>query len=361
MGILRTILAIAVIVYHSYVFFGLRMCGGQVAVEAFYIISGFYMALILNEKYLGVDSYKKFILSRFYRIFPVYWFILLIALLLSLIGYYIFNHPHYIARYISNKECLSIFTILWFCLENVVILGQDILYFLRLDEYCTPLLTYKTLSYSHTGYQYLLVPQAWSISVEFMFYLLAPFIVTKNFKWQIGIVIFGIIVKYYFANFHYLSFDPWTYRFFPFEFAFFISGSLAYKLYKFFEEKKNIHYVGYLLLVISILVVLLFEFIEIKNQLKASLFYLLIFISIPFIFITFKDKPWDRLIGEYSFSLYISHHLIVSLFRNYFFSHPTYLYLYGYAVVFSSFILAWILQITVIRIIEIKRQKIYLT
>jgi len=75
MGILRTILAIAVVVYHSYKIFGLRMCGGQVAVETFYMISGFYMALILNEKYVGKGSYKKFISSRFFIKFTVYWFV----------------------------------------------------------------------------------------------------------------------------------------------------------------------------------------------------------------------------------------------------------------------------------------------
>ena len=361
MGILRTILALAVIVYHSYVFLGLRMCGGQVAVEAFYIISGFYMALILNEKYIGEGSYKKFILSRFYRIFPVYWFILLSAFLLSLVGYFMFNHPHYLARYISNKECLSFFTILYFALENIIVLGQDICYFLRLDEFCNPLFTYKTLSYSHTGYQYLFVPQAWSISVEFMFYIIAPFLVTKQVKWQLGIVMLGLFIKYYFANFHYLSFDPWTYRFFPFELSFFMAGSLAYKIYKIIPTNKNLSYVGYGLLSICILVVFLFEYIHLKDQVKASLFYCLIFISIPFIFLVFMHKPWDRIIGEYSFSLYISHHLIVSLFRNYFFAHPSYLYLYGYVVVFSSLIIAWMLQITLIKVIEFKRQKIWLT
>ena len=114
MGILRTILALAVVVYHSYKFFGLRMCGGQVAVETFYIISCFYMALILNEKYVGVGSYKKFILSRFYRIFPVYWIILILALLLSLVGYFGFNQPYYLSRYTHNNSCLSGLTILYF-------------------------------------------------------------------------------------------------------------------------------------------------------------------------------------------------------------------------------------------------------
>ena len=71
------------------------------------------MALILNEKYVGVGSYKKFILSRFYRIFPVYWVVLLVALLLSVIGYVAFDKAFYLTRYISNYNCLSGFTVFY--------------------------------------------------------------------------------------------------------------------------------------------------------------------------------------------------------------------------------------------------------
>ena len=129
------------------------MCGGQVAVECFYMISGFYMALILNEKYIGVGSYRKFILSRFYRIFPIYWIVLFGALLLSFIGYFAFDKAFYLSRYITNYNCLSGFTIFYFVFENFIVLGQDVFYFLRLDELCQPILTYNVLSYKHTGYQ----------------------------------------------------------------------------------------------------------------------------------------------------------------------------------------------------------------
>ena len=73
MGILRFILALAVVFVHTghiygSDFYGTRLMGGVVAVQAFYIISGFYMALILNTKYVGpelieyllaIDSYES--------------------------------------------------------------------------------------------------------------------------------------------------------------------------------------------------------------------------------------------------------------------------------------------------------------
>jgi peptidoglycan/LPS O-acetylase OafA/YrhL len=357
MGILRTILALAVVVYHSFKIFGLHMCGGQVAVESFYMISGFYMALILNEKYVGIGSYKKFILSRFYRIFPVYWIILSCALLMSVIGYLAFDKAFYLSRYISNYHCLSFITILYFIAENIIVMGQDVLYFLRLDELCKPVLTYNVLSYKHTGYQYLLVPQAWSISIEFMFYLVAPFLVTKHFKWQLAFVVIGIAAKIYFDHVRYLSFDPWTYRFFPFELAFFLAGSLAYKYYKHIEDKSVSTLLGKALLAICVLGVFFIDELKMEENWRNSLFYVVLVCSLPFLFHAFKNSRIDRYIGELSFSLYICHHLVVSLCRGWFFSHPPYIVFYGYTVVLSSLMLAFLLQITAVKAIEQYRKK----
>ena len=357
MGILRTILALAVVVYHSYKIFGLHMCGGQVAVETFYIISGFYMALILNEKYVGVGSYKKFIFSRFFRIFPVYWFVLGGVLMVCLVGCFAFDKPFYLSRYISNYQCLSGFTIFYFVFENIIVVGQDVLYFLRIDELCQPILTYNVLSYKHTGYQYLLVPQAWSISIEFMFYLIAPFIVTKKLKWQVTLVVFGIATKMFFDHFYYLSFDPWTYRFFPFELAFFVAGSLAYVFYKHIQNKGISPLIGYVLLLLCVFGVFVIDDIKMDENMRNSLFYILVLVSIPYIFAAFKNNPIDRYIGELSFSLYIGHHVIVSIFRGYFFSNPQHMLYYGYTVVFCSLILAITLQSAIVKAVEKYRAK----
>ncbi|MCF8321913.1 MAG: acyltransferase family protein [Flavobacterium sp.] len=82
MGFLRFILAISVVLAHSSSIYGFGLVGGKTAVQAFYIISGFYMTLILNEKYIGNNnSYKLFITNRFLRLYPIYWIILLLTVL----------------------------------------------------------------------------------------------------------------------------------------------------------------------------------------------------------------------------------------------------------------------------------------
>src|SRR5579884_1438107 len=73
MGILRVYLALCVIAAHA-TSNGLprSLHSGKEAVQIFYLISGFYMALVLSSRY---DAPKAFYLSRFLRIFPTYWIV----------------------------------------------------------------------------------------------------------------------------------------------------------------------------------------------------------------------------------------------------------------------------------------------
>ena len=67
MGTLRLLLAIGVIAEHAGIAIGV---GSFTAVEAFFMLSGFYMSLILSN---GTYRTLPFYLSRALRIFPVFW------------------------------------------------------------------------------------------------------------------------------------------------------------------------------------------------------------------------------------------------------------------------------------------------
>src|SRR3569623_308588 len=87
MGFLRVLLALSVLIAHSEEFLGIKLIGGRLAVETFFIISGFYMSLVLSEKYGHIkNSYKLFISNRFLRLLPVYWVVLNATAVVSLIG-----------------------------------------------------------------------------------------------------------------------------------------------------------------------------------------------------------------------------------------------------------------------------------
>ena len=79
MGLLRLILALSVFIVHTGSFYGFNLVGFSVAVQSFFVISGFYMSLILNEKYKGPGSYYLFISNRFLRLLPAHWVVLALA------------------------------------------------------------------------------------------------------------------------------------------------------------------------------------------------------------------------------------------------------------------------------------------
>lgn len=113
MGVLRFLLAVSVVLAHSTDIFGFSLVNSVVAVQAFYIISGFYMTLILNEKYIGKsNSYRLFITNRFLRLYPIYWVVLLLTTLGSLTVYIITKGGDALVlesymNYFSNLDLLT--------------------------------------------------------------------------------------------------------------------------------------------------------------------------------------------------------------------------------------------------------------
>src|SRR5204863_4150166 len=83
MGALRFILAMSVAYGHAGDFLGFPLVPGDTAVQCFYAISGFYMALVLNEKYLPQSGYLLFLSNRFLRLFPTYATVLALTWLLA--------------------------------------------------------------------------------------------------------------------------------------------------------------------------------------------------------------------------------------------------------------------------------------
>ena len=120
MGAIRLLLALSVVAVHGGAIFGFSMVGGQIAVQSFYIISGFYMSLILNEKYIGVNnSYRLFLTNRLIRLYPIYWSVLL-GTIIACAGVAIVTNGHYLPKfdsYLSVKA--NVFTFAYLILTNI--------------------------------------------------------------------------------------------------------------------------------------------------------------------------------------------------------------------------------------------------
>src|SRR5882724_1707653 len=165
MGTLRVILAISVIIAHSSALFGFNFVGGSLAVESFYIISGFYMSLILNEKYIGEKgSYMLFISNRFLRLYPVYWIVLLLTIpMIILFGGSIYDN------YALYFHQMNFTTFAYLTFSNLMIFFQDAVMFLGLNTDTGSLFfTSDFRLHDPQLYKFLFIPQAWTLGIELL-------------------------------------------------------------------------------------------------------------------------------------------------------------------------------------------------
>ena len=72
MGLIRVILAYSVVLGHSASIHGYFIVPAYTAVTLFFIVSGFYMAMVLAEKYTGENRRREFYSNRVLRLYPTY-------------------------------------------------------------------------------------------------------------------------------------------------------------------------------------------------------------------------------------------------------------------------------------------------
>lgn len=212
--------------------------------------------------------------------------------------------------------------------SNIFLIGQDVFMFLKLDEISGYLNFCSDFRQTNPKfYQVLFVPQAWTIGVEICFYLIAPFLVKRKNYIIISLLFLSLLLRYYLYSKGYQH-DPWTYRFFPTEMAFFLLGILSYRLYKYWTNINMSSYIywGFLILVVTISVnynlinIKLFQsFFMFKIFSFQQWFYFaVISLSIPLLFRFTKKNKLDRIIGELSYPIYISHIFIWWVLNNIF-------------------------------------------
>lgn len=359
MGVLRLLLAIAVIIAHCDAIPVLRPVSGSVAVEAFFIISGFYMSLILQEKYIN-KPYRLFITNRLLRIYPVYWGVLIATCLFCLI-----------IRLLSGPESFPIFdqylsvpvtggAIPFLILTNLLIFGQDIVMFLGISTGTGAL--FFTDNFWQTSpplYSFLFIPQAWSLGVEMLFYLIAPFLSRRRTIWIILLILLSLALRIYIYNQLELRHDPWTYRFFPTEILFFLSGFMSYRLYLKVRHCRIPGYINSSVLAYIILATTCYGWIpEFQSQMlpfswNEIVYFLSVAGAVPLLFNYLKNSKRDNWIGQLSYPMYISHLLVARIL----YALPFSPLKHSWCIVTTTVIFSLLLEIFIARPVEIYRQK----
>ena len=164
MGILRLFLALSVLSGHCESSSGAPCpvlgshiwVHGYVAVCGFFIISGFYMAMVLDRKYRA--NIGAFYLNRAARLAPVYWIVLLLFVVGNLLGLLAavegVNDPH------SGQQMASLSALI----ANITLIPAPFAAAMDGFRYSSP-------------WDRLISGQMFTVGLELMFYALVPLLV----------------------------------------------------------------------------------------------------------------------------------------------------------------------------------------
>jgi peptidoglycan/LPS O-acetylase OafA/YrhL len=162
----------------------------------------------------------------------------------------------------------------------------------------------------------IVVVVAWTLSLEIMFYLLAPFIKRLPNHILLGMWALSLGIKLYL--FHLGKSDPWNYRFFPAELCLFLTGTILARIkksqvglqvissLKFFEAQP---------LIIPVISVAYFIFATRFCSHFTSLDWPILLIGVAIIFLIVLTPRYSdlKLLGELSYPIYLCHFLVLSL------------------------------------------------
>jgi peptidoglycan/LPS O-acetylase OafA/YrhL len=306
MGFLRTLLALSVVLDHLGAGATDHLVGGRLAVQLFYVISGFLISYVLTATDHYQGAVGKFYANRFLRLFPIY--LAVAALTLA-------AHVMSGGAFFRIYDALPFSAELFLVRSNIFIMGQDWLMFFGIEHSALKF----TGNFAHSEvplYEGLLVPQAWTLGVEMSFYLVAPFILHSPRRLlallAASLALRGVLI----ATGIGLG-DPWTYRFFPTELALFLLGSLSHQVllprYKAWTQRiKRLPEIG--TAVLAVYCVLHFS-IAMNQTVRDGLAVLLFAALLPLAFLFQSRHRLDKAIGELSYPIYICHSLVIMFFK----------------------------------------------
>jgi peptidoglycan/LPS O-acetylase OafA/YrhL len=304
MGSLRFSLSLTVLFTHA---IGGGLIGGRYAVECFFVISGYLISYILIES-KNYNQKRNFYINRALRLLPLYYVVILVSFPLYFIAHYLFQENNQFAAY--SQMPLTIKFLLG--ITNLMILGQDQLFFLSLNG--------NTLSWGGNFtnseielYRGLLAPPSWTLSIEILFYLIAPLVLShKKLIFFLLSLSISLRILFIWAGFG-LS-DPWVYRFFPTELMFFLLGALSNQIWSPYTSIIKVQFYNFLKkcsMWVWIVYFLAFPYWKSNFILRDIMLFVLILLVLPFISEIQRKSKLDNFLGQLSYPIYLWHPLII--------------------------------------------------
>jgi peptidoglycan/LPS O-acetylase OafA/YrhL len=297
---------------------GLPIPDGWLAVQMFFMISGFYMALVLNEKYTTADDNWLFYTNRVLRLWPP----AVIVNLLVIVSFIVYGEALLFVVSMSLGELVDLLrsldalTLAYLGFLNLFILGMDSIWFVGI----TP---ESGLGYLRRGEHtfgaasLMLNHTLWTIAVEALYYLISPLFLRRG-PWVAGALFIAGGLFHVGLALSPMNYRYWGYFFFPSAAYFFFLGAFAYHGYRWYRTaalRRTLEARPLLLLAVLIGASLPAHLLIWNLLPAASLFSALVLAPvIPILFGLTQRNRIDRFIGELSYGTYLVHYPILVFF-----------------------------------------------
>jgi peptidoglycan/LPS O-acetylase OafA/YrhL len=304
MGSLRFLLALSVAGGHTASMFGFSapwIMPGSRAVQIFYMISGFLMALILNGKYGDTPRGNWiFYTNRAVKIYVPYFAVLAATIAVCLISKSISGNALLLNVWFAEAGNMTFPTWAFALFANIFIVGQEWGYLLvyRAGQILFSLHAFEAPPMAS---QFTIIVPAWTLSIELMFYIVAPFILRQHVLLIAALAYASYRLR--FDGYHVGFYSEATnYRFFPFELSLFLYGAICFRLGKFLLPA-NPKWSGAIAAMACFFVLAPLKLFQ-GYQYEL---YAVIGILLPTLFDFGRRAKWDRSLGDLSYPLYLVH------------------------------------------------------
>lgn len=320
MGLLRFWLAGAVALWHIGPGFIQPWLYPSLAVSAFYVVSGFYMQLLVTERHgAGRGWVAGFYASRVLRLFPIY-FVFLAASIACLAWSPIFSYEKSLATLVLTKGTFG--TIAYYFLSNIFIFGQEVGRFGVFDQ------TSGSIFFVSNPLDYApdirassmpVMGQSWTIALELWFYLLVPVVLVRRTAAVAGLVGLALLLR---IGIHIAGIvdQSWWNSFFPTELGVFLAGSLACRIYLSLYAAQRVTLRHRCLAGAVYGLVFLYSIYYLAFQrwsvwIPYAAFVVIVVLILPILFHVTRRSRFDRIVGDLSYPIYLSHLVVGAVYK----------------------------------------------
>lgn len=293
LGSFRLFLAALVVITHSSDNFDNKFFVGVVAVTVFYMISGYAMTGLIQKRFTNIKSAPTFLLERFVRLAPQYYFWLVI----SLFG--------------------------WFYLQSPFFENDNV------KEFINSLYPYGLISYitvipkafqAWFPFKWQVMGQIGTLAIEITLYLLSPWILkSRKMSWLAAFISIFIFIA---TVFEYLPENAYTYGSTLGPMIFYIMGSFLYR--------KDWFSLSFFTTVMIILLLINLPQRYNIEFLVAIIFGLTALMSL----IQLPTNKFDSAMGDASYGCFLCHGVIIDIMTHYLAQNTTPLHMIFF-IIFS--------------------------